>query len=170
MLLESNRPPAARTNERSPYRVSSTPSKPRFSPRDFIKRLWASRKLLPTTQRWLIFTGVPLLAVWLGLFVLTALEAHRLKTSGLELAVNVALNETDPFTVHTGAAVALAFVSVLLVPVLIGAAVGLVVGEQLRRMRLPKTEVVEDLEHEVKQMRERLMQLEKHQPTDGPDS
>jgi hypothetical protein len=121
-----------------------------------IRRLWASRKQLPRVKRWLYFWGIPLVAVALGLFVATGLDAHVAHVSDWRTAVDVALGEQDPFAVHTGFAVALAIASVFVVPAVIGVAAALVVEEQLRRMRRPKEEILEEL----KGIKEQLSKLE----------
>jgi hypothetical protein len=125
---------------------------PRFAP-VWLKRLVASIKQLPRLKRWLYFFGAPLLFIELGLFVATGLDANVKNVSGWRSAVDVAIATTDPFTVHTGFAVALAIASVFVVPAIIGVAAALLVEEQLRRMRQPREEIYEQLEGVKDQLR-----------------
>jgi hypothetical protein len=118
-----------------------------------LRRLWASRKQLPRVTRWLWFWGLPFLTVGVGLFVVTGLDAHGRHASGWHLAVDVAVGSRDPFSVHTGFAVALAVASVFVVPAIVGVVAALVVNEQIRRMRRPKEEIVEELQGVKEQLR-----------------
>jgi hypothetical protein len=126
-----------------------------------LRRLWASRKQLPRVTRWLIFWGTPFVVIEVGLFVVTGLDAHARHTSGWRSAVEVTVATKDPFTVHTGFAVALAIASVFVVPAIIGVAAAVVVAEQLRRMRRPREEIFEELEG----VKNQLLKLEARIPT-----
>lgn len=129
-----------------------------FAPLQSLARLWTSRKSLPRVKRWLYFWGIPLVGLWVLLFILTALEAHAPRTSGWHSAVDVAVTATDPFTVHTAFAVALAISSVFVVPAIIGVAAAVVVEEQLRRMRRPAPEIEDelaDLRDELREIKSR---------------
>jgi hypothetical protein len=136
--------------------VNTAEPKPcRFAPLQSLARLWTSRKSLPRVKRWLYFWGIPLVGLWVLLFILTGLEAHAARTSGWRSAVDVAVTTTDPFTVHTVFAVALAISSVFIVPAVIGVAAAVVVEEQLRRMRRPAAEI----EAEVADLRDELREI-----------
>jgi hypothetical protein len=141
---------------------------PWFTPILFLKRLWKSRALLPRYRRWLYFYGFPLLGIWILLFVVTALEARERgsSASGAQLAVEVAVTTTDPFGVNTWAAVALAIFSVFLVPVVIGATVGLIVEEQMRRMRIPQEEMLTELQHRVAELQQAALEREPEAETE----
>jgi hypothetical protein len=126
---------------------------PRFAPA-WLKRWVASIKALPRLKRWLYCFGLPLLFLELALFVATGLDAHVKNVNSWRSAVDVAIATTDPFTVHTGFAVALAIASVFVVPAIIGVVAALVVEEQLRRMRQPKDDIYKQLQGVQAQLRE----------------
>lgn len=126
---------------------------PRFAPA-WLKRRVASIKALPRLKRWLYCFGLPLLFLELALFVATGLDASVKNVSGWRSAVEVATTTKDPFTVHTGFAVALAIASVFVVPAIIGVIAALVVEEQLRRMRQPTENIYKQLQGVQDELRE----------------
>ena len=126
----------------------------------WFKRWWASTKEFPRVKRWLYFWGAPLILIEVGLFVATGLDANVRNVNGWRSAVDVAITTRDPFTVHTGFAVALAIASVFIVPAIIGVAAAVVVEEQLRRMRRPREEIYKELAG----VKDQLLKLEARLP------
>jgi uncharacterized membrane protein len=95
---------------------------------------------------WITVLLTVALVVWGGLFLAVALLDHR--PGGAGHALSIAIGTQDPFD-SVGAdvpAVALAVLSWLLIPAVIGAVVALVLDEQLLRSRVPRSEAELELD------------------------
>lgn len=97
-------------------------------------------------QWWITVLLSAALVVWGGLFLAVAAFDHR--PGGAGHALSIAIGIQDPFD-SVGAdvpAVALAVLSWLLIPAVIGAVVALVLDEQLLRSRVPQSEAERELD------------------------